>query len=96
MLETLFSEVLMKGEWLRIWDNVVSQHPGYMLLVVVAYLTTARHTLFKCNQKEDFEVRRKMLVFLLSFLFCFVIVFLFVCLFFSIFFGTRTAWMLAR
>lgn len=55
MMETLFSEVLLKGEWLRVWDNLVSQHPGYMLLVVVAYLTIARHTLFKCNQKEDFE-----------------------------------------
>ena len=56
MLETLFSEVLSKGEWLRVWDNVISQHPGYLLLMVTAYLTTARQTLYKCSQREDFEV----------------------------------------
>ena len=57
LLKTLFSEVLSKGEWLRVWDNVVSHHPGYLLLMVVAYLSTARNTLLKCSQKEDFEVK---------------------------------------
>jgi hypothetical protein len=52
----MFSEVLSKGEWLRVWDNLISHHPGYMLLMVVAYLTTARQTLFKCSRKADFEV----------------------------------------
>ena len=57
LLQTLFSEVLSKGEWLRVWDNVVSHHPGYLLLMVVAYLITARHTLLKCSQKEDLKVQ---------------------------------------
>lgn len=53
---TLFSEVLSRDEWLRLWDNILSNHPGFLLLCVVAYLTTARHTLLKCTQQEDFEV----------------------------------------
>ena len=54
---TLFSEVLSRDEWLRLWDNILSNHPGFLLLSVVAYITTARHTLLKCSQPEDFEVR---------------------------------------
>lgn len=38
------------------WDNIISHHPGYLVLVVVAYLTTARHTLFNCKQVQDFQV----------------------------------------
>ena len=56
LLETLFSEVLSREEWLRLWDNVLSNHPSFLLLVVVAYLTSARHTLLHCNTTEDFEV----------------------------------------
>ena len=52
----MFSEVLSREEWLRVWDHIVSNHPSFLLLLVVAYLTTARQTLLKCTAKEDFEV----------------------------------------
>ena len=55
-MSTLFSEVLSREAWLRTWDNILSNPPGFMLLVVVAYLTVARSTLLQCTQKEDFEV----------------------------------------
>ena len=57
LMSTLFSEVLSREAWLRTWDNILSNPPGFLLLVVVAYLTIARSTLLQCTQKEDFEVR---------------------------------------
>ena len=56
-MATMFSEVLSREAWLRTWDNILSNPPGFLLLVVVAYLTTARHTLLQCTKKEDFEVQ---------------------------------------
>ena len=56
LLQTLFSEVLTRDEWLRLWDNVFSNHPGYLLLVITAYLTCSRHSLLQCAIVEDFEV----------------------------------------
>ena len=58
LLKTMFSEVLSRDEWLRVWDHIVSNHPSFLLLLAVAYLTTARQTLLKCTAKEDFEVSK--------------------------------------
>ena len=59
LLKTMFSEVLSRDEWLRVWDHIVSNHPSFLLLLAVAYLTTARQTLLKCTAKEDFEVSKE-------------------------------------
>ena len=56
LLQTLFSEVLSREEWLRLWDNILSNPPSFLLLAVVSLLTTARHTLLQCSNTEDFEV----------------------------------------
>ncbi|KAL5467429.1 hypothetical protein EMCRGX_G031650 [Ephydatia muelleri] len=55
LLETMFSEVLSRDEWLRAWDNVVSNHPSFLLFLVLGYLVAARHTLLQCTTPEDFE-----------------------------------------
>ncbi|KAK5862681.1 hypothetical protein PBY51_018050 [Eleginops maclovinus] len=55
LLETLFSEVLTRDEWLRLFDNVFSNHPSFLLLACVAYVTCCREPLLLCSQKEDFE-----------------------------------------
>ena len=55
-MATMFSEVFSREAWLRCWDNILSNPPGFMLLVVVAYLIVARATLLQCSQQEDFEV----------------------------------------
>ncbi|XP_061919538.1 TBC1 domain family member 31 isoform X2 [Entelurus aequoreus] len=55
LLETLFSEVLTRDEWLRLFDNVFSNHPSFLLMACVAYLTCCREPLFLCCQKQDFE-----------------------------------------
>nr|XP_020652229.1 TBC1 domain family member 31 [Pogona vitticeps] len=55
LLETMFSEVLTREEWLKMFDNVFSNHPAYFLMVVAAYVICSRAPLLQCNQKEDFE-----------------------------------------
>ncbi|XP_007898739.1 TBC1 domain family member 31 [Callorhinchus milii] len=54
-LETFFSEVLTREEWLKLFDNVFSNHPCFLLMAVVAYLICSRGPLLHCNIKEDFE-----------------------------------------
>ncbi|KAG7229366.1 hypothetical protein INR49_012883, partial [Caranx melampygus] len=39
LLETLFSEVLTRDEWLRLFDNIFSNHPSFLIMACVAYIT---------------------------------------------------------
>ncbi|CAL8248434.1 unnamed protein product [Lota lota] len=55
LLETLFSEVLTRDEWLRLFDNVFSNHPCFLLMACVAYATCCRAPLLLCSHKQDFE-----------------------------------------
>ncbi|XP_064194663.1 TBC1 domain family member 31 [Anguilla rostrata] len=55
LLETLFSEVLTREEWLKLFDNVFSNHPAFLLMAVVSYVTCCRAPLLLCTQREDFE-----------------------------------------
>ncbi|CAL1610656.1 unnamed protein product [Knipowitschia caucasica] len=55
LLETLFSEVLTRDEWLRLFDNVFTNHPSFLLMTCVAYITCSREPLLQCSQKQDFE-----------------------------------------
>ncbi|XP_042690606.1 TBC1 domain family member 31 isoform X2 [Centrocercus urophasianus] len=55
LLETLFSEVLTREEWLKVFDNIFSNHPSYFLMIVVAYIICSRAPLLLCNQSQDFE-----------------------------------------
>ncbi|KAG8535208.1 hypothetical protein GDO81_029184, partial [Engystomops pustulosus] len=55
LLETLFSEVLTREEWLKLFDNVFSNPPSFLLMAVVSYLLCSHSPLLHCNQKEDFE-----------------------------------------
>lgn len=56
LLETLFSEVLTCDEWLRLFDNIFSNHPSFLLMACVAYIMCCREPLLLCVQKQDFEV----------------------------------------
>lgn len=56
LLETLFSEVLTRDEWLRLFDSVFSNHPSFLLMTCVAYITCCREPLLLCSRKQDFEV----------------------------------------
>ncbi|XP_077620598.1 TBC1 domain family member 31 isoform X3 [Crocuta crocuta] len=55
LLETIFSEVLTREEWLKLFDNVFSNHPSFLLMTVVAYNTCSRAPLLSCSLKDDFE-----------------------------------------
>ncbi|NXE74971.1 TBC31 protein, partial [Cochlearius cochlearius] len=55
LLETLFSEVLTREEWLKVFDNIFSNHPSYFLMIVVAYIICSRAPLLHCHQTGDFE-----------------------------------------
>ncbi|XP_027747482.1 TBC1 domain family member 31 isoform X2 [Empidonax traillii] len=55
LLETLLSEVLTREEWLKVFDNIFSNHPSYFLMIVVAYIICSRAPLLQCNQVADFE-----------------------------------------
>ncbi|XP_064010298.1 TBC1 domain family member 31 isoform X2 [Pogoniulus pusillus] len=55
LLETLFSEVLTREEWLKVFDNIFSNHPSYFLMIVVAYIICSRASLLRCNKTVDFE-----------------------------------------
>ncbi|XP_029779642.1 TBC1 domain family member 31 isoform X3 [Suricata suricatta] len=55
LLETVFSEVLTREEWLKLFDNVFSNHPSFLLMTVVAYNTCSRAPLLHCRLRDDFE-----------------------------------------
>ncbi|CAH1780305.1 unnamed protein product [Owenia fusiformis] len=55
LLETVMSEVLTKDEWLMVWDNIFSNPPGYMLLLIVAYCICNRGPLMNCTELDDFK-----------------------------------------
>ncbi|XP_031295430.2 TBC1 domain family member 31 isoform X3 [Camelus dromedarius] len=55
LLETVFSEVLTREEWLKLFDNVFSNHPSFLLMTIVAYNICSRAPLLHCNLKDDFE-----------------------------------------
>ncbi|CAG5135897.1 unnamed protein product [Candidula unifasciata] len=55
LLETAFSEVLTQDEWLIMWDNILSNQPAFLLIIVVAYNICAHGSLIKCTQVEDFQ-----------------------------------------
>lgn len=56
LLQTLFSEVLTSDEWLRLFDNVFSNHPAFLLLCVVAYYIVNRGPLLRCTELDDIKV----------------------------------------
>ena len=58
-METLFSEVLTKEEWLRMYDNVFSNHPSFLTMLAVAYCTRSRTPLLHCTEFDDFKVKTR-------------------------------------
>ena len=65
LLQSLFSEVLTKEEWVKMFDNVFSNHPSFLLLAVAAYTICSHKALLQCTRKEDFEVLWKITFYVL-------------------------------
>jgi hypothetical protein len=56
LLETIFSEVFSKDQWQILFDNIFSNHPGYMLHLVVAYSICNRTALIQVKELDDAKV----------------------------------------
>eukprot|EP00037_Helgoeca_nana_P010974 m.97506 g.97506 ORF g.97506 m.97506 type:complete len:915 (+) comp20535_c0_seq3:232-2976(+) len=55
LMQTLLSDVFEEEEWLAVWDNILSNHPGYLLHVVAAYVAVNKASLLKVTQMHDFQ-----------------------------------------
>ncbi|PVD20370.1 hypothetical protein C0Q70_18524 [Pomacea canaliculata] len=55
LLETVFSEVLTREEWLVLWDNIVSNPPAFLIMLTAAYSICARGPLMQCTELDDFH-----------------------------------------
>ncbi|XP_048523369.1 TBC1 domain family member 31 [Dendroctonus ponderosae] len=54
LLETAFSEVLTKPEWLIFWDHVFINEPGFLLCAVVAFISMNRKQFFLLKTEDEF------------------------------------------
>lgn len=53
LLETIFSEVFSKTEWQILFDNLFSNHPGFLLYLIVGYSICNRTALMQVKEIED-------------------------------------------
>ena len=53
LLETIFSEVFSKHEWQILFDNIFSNHPGFLLYLVAAYSICNRTALLQVKELDD-------------------------------------------
>lgn len=53
LLETIFSEVFSKTEWQVLFDNMFSNHPGFLLYLVAAYSICNRTALMQTKEIDD-------------------------------------------
>lgn len=42
LIHTLLSEVLVEVDWMILWDNVLSNHPGFLVFAAVSFLIECR------------------------------------------------------
>lgn len=52
----MFSEVFDRNEWQILFDNIFSNHPGFMLYLAVAYSICNRTALLKVTELADARV----------------------------------------
>lgn len=55
VLQTGFSEVLCRDEWMKLWDHVLVNQPYWMLMAVVSYSLINRTSLLDCYELETFK-----------------------------------------
>ena len=56
LLRTVFSEVFDRENWLRIWDNIFSQPPGFIIYIAISFLNSNRSAMMKCNSIEALDM----------------------------------------
>ena len=53
LLQSLFSEVLSRYEWLKLWDHILSNPPQFFECFVVSFFSYFRATILTAPSKED-------------------------------------------
>lgn len=56
LLQVAFSEVLNIKEWCALWDNILSNEPSFILMIIVAYSIVSRAILLSLTTMEEFEI----------------------------------------
>jgi WD40 repeat protein len=54
-LQSLFSEVLCKEDWARLWDHCFTREPSFLYFFAAALLIGCRDTLLSLRTEEEFE-----------------------------------------
>ncbi len=57
-METIFSEVFNKNDWQILFDNLFSNHPGFLLYLVVSYSICNRTALLQVKELDDAKVKK--------------------------------------
>lgn len=55
VLQTGFSEVFPRSDWMKLWDHVLMNQPSWMLMAAVAYTLVNRGPLLDCYELESFK-----------------------------------------
>ncbi|KAL0279365.1 UNVERIFIED_CONTAM: hypothetical protein PYX00_000942 [Menopon gallinae] len=55
LMQTAFSEVLNKKEWLRLWDHILSNEPSFIFMAIVAYNVICRKGIKNCETSQNIE-----------------------------------------
>jgi hypothetical protein len=54
LMNSLFSELFSKQDWLKVWDHLISNPPAFMYHFIVAYLVHFRKPLMGITDANDF------------------------------------------
>jgi len=55
VMQTLFSEVFSKNEWLRLFDHIFTNPPGFFYHLVAAYSMCCKSALLRTLELQDFK-----------------------------------------
>lgn len=53
LLQNGLSEVLDQGQWVMVWDHIVTNEPYFLVFVIVAFNLIQRKALFKCRNERE-------------------------------------------
>jgi hypothetical protein len=53
-MQSLFSEVFSKKDWMMVWDHLVSNSPSFFYHFIAAYIIHFRRSLLGIHDQKDF------------------------------------------
>ncbi|KAJ3027429.1 UNVERIFIED_CONTAM: TBC1 domain member 31 [Siphonaria sp. JEL0065] len=55
LMQSFFTEIVSKSDWLKVWDHMVTNPPAYMYYFITSYLLTSRTSLLATRTLEDYQ-----------------------------------------